>query len=155
MPTSRGQRPRLNNFHLVIKSKQNRDGQQEIERVRRICLSLPGTWEKTSHGEPTWFVGKRVFAMFSNNHHGDGHVAVTVPAAIGIQEMLIKKSPKKFYRPPYVGPSGWVGIEVDRVSDKELEAHIREAWRLIAPAKLSPLLTQEVKIPKTSRRKTT
>jgi hypothetical protein len=108
----------------------------QIDRVRRICLSLPGSWEKISHGEPTWFVGKKVFAMFSNNHHHDGHVAVTVPAAIGVQEMLIKKSPKKFYSPPYVGCRGWVGIEVSRVGDKELALHIKEAWRLIAPKKL-------------------
>jgi hypothetical protein len=112
------------------------DGQDQIERVRQICLALPGTWEKISHGEPTWFVGKKVFAMFSNNHHHDGHVAVTVPAAIGVQEMLIEKSPAKFYRPPYVGVRGWVGIEIDRVSDKELSLHIQEAWRLIAPKKL-------------------
>lgn len=117
------------------KSK-NESGNKQIERVRRICLALPETWEKISHGEPTWFVGKKVFAMFSNNHHHDGHIAVTVPAAIGIQEMLIKKSPKKFYRPPYVGPSGWVGIELIQVSDKELTLHIHEAWRLIAPRKL-------------------
>ena len=70
-------------------------GEEQIERVRRICLALPETWEKISHGEPTWFVAKKVFAMFSNNHHNDGHIAVTVPAAIGIQEMLIKKSPKR------------------------------------------------------------
>ena len=106
------------------------------ERVRRICLALPGTWEKLSHGEPTWFVDKKVFAMFSNNHHQDGHIAVVVPAAIGVQEMLIKKSPTKFYRPPYVGVGGWIGIEVNRVSDKELSAHLEEAWRLIAPRKL-------------------
>ena len=111
-------------------------GEKQIERVRLICQALPGTWEKISHGEPTWFVGKKVFAMFSNNHHGDGHIAVTVPAAIGIQEMLIKKSPKKFYRPPYVGVRGWVGIEVDRVSDKELAQHLGEAWKLIASPKL-------------------
>lgn len=115
----------------------SKPGEAQIERVRRICLSLPGVWEKVSHGEPTWFVGKKVFAMFSNNHHGDGHVAVIVPAAIGIQEMLIKKSPKKFYRPPYVGVRGWVGIEVDRVTDTELSKHIEEAWRLIAPKKLA------------------
>ena len=119
------------------------EGQKQTERVRRICLSLPGTWEKISHGEPTWFVGKKVFAMFSNNHHGDGHIAVTVPAAIGIQEVLIKKSPKTFYRPPYVGVRGWVGIEVDRVSDKELAQHIREAWRLIAAARLQSALTDQ------------
>ena len=113
-----------------------KEGSERIERVRGICLALPETWEKISHGEPTWFVGKKVFAMFSNNHHNDGHVAVTVPAAIGIQEMLIKKSPRKFYRPPYVGVRGWVAIEIDRVTDAELASHIEEAWRLIAPAKL-------------------
>jgi hypothetical protein len=139
----------------IAKQRESDIGKKQVERVRRICLALPETWEKISHGEPTWFAGKRVFAMFSNNHHNDGHIAVTVPAAIGIQEMLIKKSPKKFYRPPYVGPSGWVGIELDKVSDKELTLHIQEAWRLIAPPKLHQLLPAEVKISKTSRAKNT
>jgi hypothetical protein len=107
-----------------------------VERVRRLCLALPETWEKISHGEPTFFVKKKVFAMCSINHHNDGHMAVVIPAAIGIQEMLVKKSPKKFYRPPYVGVRGWVGIEIARVSDKELTLHLREAWQLIAPQKL-------------------
>ena len=119
-----------------MKAKTSSKGGEAIERVRRICLALPGTWEKISHGEPTWFVGKKVFAMFSNNHHNDGHIAVTVPAAIGIQEALIKKSPRKFYSPPYVGCRGWIGIEVDRVSDKELALHLDQAWRLVAPKKL-------------------
>src|SRR6267142_7215750 len=119
------------------------DGSEQIERVRRICLSLPETWEKISHGEPTWFVGKKIFAAFSNNHHNDGHVAVTIPAAIGIQEMLIQRNPKTFYRPPYVVGRGWVGIEVKQVSDKELALHIQEAWRLIAPQKLIELLGRE------------
>ncbi len=110
-------------------------GDKHIERVRRICLALPGASEKLSHGEPTFFV-KKVFAMCSNNHHHDGRIAVVIPAAVGIQEMLIKTSPKKFYRPPYVGSSGWVGIELPHVSDKELSFHIHEAWRLIAPQKL-------------------
>ncbi len=116
------------------------DGEKQLERVRRICLSLPETWEKISHGEPTFFVRKKVFAMCSNNHHNDGHIAVTIPAAIGIQAMLIERSPEKFYRPPYVGGSGWVGIELDRVSDEELALHIHEAWRLIAPDKLQAMM---------------
>ena len=114
--------------------------EKQMERVRRICLSLPETWEKISHGEPTFFVRKKVFAMCSNNHHNDGHIAVTIPAAIGIQAMLIERSPEKFYRPPYVGVRGWVGIELGKVSDEELEFHIREAWRLIAPEKLNTQL---------------
>lgn len=112
-------------------------GEKQIERVRRICLALPQTLEKISHGEPTFFAGgKKVFAMCSINHHNDGHIAVVVPAAIGIQAALIKASPEKFYKPPYVGGAGWVGIEIDRVSDEELALHIKEAWRLIAPKKL-------------------
>jgi hypothetical protein len=74
--------------------------------------------------------------MFANNHHNDGHIAVWVPAPIGIQEMLIAASPKKFFKPPYVGVRGWVGLELDRVGDKELEFHLHQAWRLIAPKKL-------------------
>lgn len=116
--------------------------EQHIERVRRICLALPEATEKLSHGEPTFFVRKKVFAMCSINHHDDGHVAVTLPAAIGIQEALIKESPKKFYRPPYVGVRGWIGVELDRVSDKELALHVREAWRLIAPEKLHVMLDE-------------
>ncbi|HTG87296.1 MAG TPA: MmcQ/YjbR family DNA-binding protein [Pyrinomonadaceae bacterium] len=114
--------------------------QKHVERVRRICLALPETWEKLSHGEPTFFVKKRVFAMCSINHHNDGHVAVVFPAAIGVQAALIESDPKKFYRPPYVGHAGWVGIELPRVRDKELGQHLREAWKMIAPEKLHAAL---------------
>ena len=127
-----------------------------MERVRRICLALPETWEKLSHGEPTFFVGKKVFAMCSINHHNDGHLAVTIPAAIGIQAMLIERDSEKFYRPPYVGPSGWVGIELPRVSDKELALHLAEAWRLIAPPKLQAAVESpsgEYKMPASKARK--
>jgi hypothetical protein len=112
------------------------DGEKHVERVRRICAALPETWEKLSHGEPTFFVGKKVFAMCSINHHNDGHIAVTLPAAIGVQAALINADPKKFYKPPYVGGAGWIGIELPRVKDKELALHLKEAWRLIAPEKL-------------------
>lgn len=118
-------------------------GEKQIERVRKICSALPEATEKISHGEPTWFVRKKVFAMFSNNHHNDGHVAVTVPAAIGIQAALIKASPEKFYKPPYVGVRGWIAIELDRVSDEELAMHIKEAWKLIAPPKLQAEMAAE------------
>src|SRR5687767_16034194 len=73
--------------------------EKHVERVRRLCLALPETWEKLSHGEPTFFVKKRVFAMCSINHHNDGHIAVTIPAAIGVQAALIESDSKKFYRP--------------------------------------------------------
>lgn len=126
----------------IAKNPEPNDGEKQVERVRRLCAALPETWEKISHGEPTFFVGKKVFAMCSTNHHNDGHFAVVVPAAIGVQAALIAARPKKFYRPPYVGGAGWIGIELPRVKDKELALHLREAWRLIAPEKWHSLLKQ-------------
>ncbi len=108
---------------------------RQLKRVRQICLSLPDTTEKISHGEPTFFAKKRVFAMFSNNHHHDGHVAVWVPAPPGLQEALIEEAPGVYYRPPYVGGGGWVGIELDQVNDEVLAGHLRQAWNLITRKK--------------------
>lgn len=126
----------------IAKNQKPDEGKEHVERVRQICLALPETMEKLSHGEPTFFVHKRVFAMCSTNHHNDGHFAVVIPAAIGIQGALIEANPKKFYRPPYVGGAGWVGIELPRAKDKELAMHLQEAWRLIAPEKLHAALDQ-------------
>ena len=109
---------------------------RHLQRLRRICKTLPETTEKLSHGEPTFFVRKKVCAMFANNHHNDGHIAVWLPAQHGLQEMLIKASPEKFFRPPYVGVRGWIGIELGRIDNEELAFHVRQAWRLVAPKKL-------------------
>jgi hypothetical protein len=109
---------------------------EHLSRVRRICAALPATSEQLSHGEPTFFVNKKVFAMFDNNHHHDGHVAVWIPAAPGTQQHLIRATPGTFFKPPYVGVRGWIGVELDQVSDDELTYRLLEAWRLIAPKKL-------------------
>jgi hypothetical protein len=111
------------------------DSDAHLERVRRICLGLPDTTEKLSHGEPTFFVRKKVFAMFANNHHDDGHVAVWIPAPPGEQESLIRAWPNIFFRPPYVGVRGWVGIELENISDDELAGRLLAAWKMIAPKK--------------------
>lgn len=103
-----------------------------VSRVRRICLAMPDATEKLSHGAPTFFGRKGVFAAFWDNHHGNGHISVVIPAPPGHQEMLIATSPKTYYRPPYVGVKGWVGIDLDQIDDEELMCHIREAWQMIA-----------------------
>lgn len=110
--------------------------EEHLQRLRRICDTLPESEEKRSHGEPTFFVRKKVFAMFDNNHHGGGHIGVWIPAAEGMQALLINTWPEKFFKPPYVGVRGWVGIELERISDEELAAHLWDAWRLVAPKKL-------------------
>jgi hypothetical protein len=102
-----------------------------LDRVRRICLAFPGAEEKLSHGSPTFFTPKRVFASFCDNHHGDGHIAVWIPAAPGVQQSLIAEDPATYYRPPYVGVSGWVGVELARVDDEQLGALLREAHGFI------------------------
>ena len=108
----------------------------QVERVRRLCLALPETSERLSHGEPTFFVAKRVFVMFADNHHGDGRVAVWLPAPPGVQSALIEQAPAVYFRPPYVGHKGWVGIELAHIGDDDLEFHVETAWQLIAPQRL-------------------
>jgi hypothetical protein len=108
----------------------------QLDRVRRICMLLPETSERLSHGEPTFFVRKKVFCMFANNHHNDGHIAVWIPAPEGFQEGLIESKPDIYFKPPYVGWRGWVGIELAHIGDADLQFHIRTAWELIAPKRL-------------------
>jgi hypothetical protein len=117
--------------------------EQILGAVREICLGLPEASERPSHGEPTFFVRKKVFAMFANNHHNDGRIAVWCPAPLGIQAMLIEAEPEKFFKPPYVGVRGWIGIHLDCVRDEELTSHLRQAWRMIAPPKLHAALEEK------------
>jgi hypothetical protein len=120
---------------MVVKDKV-KTAEDHTRRVRRICMGMPECEEKLSHGESTWFVRKRVFVMFANNHHNDGHVAVWLPTLPGMQGSLIAALPEIFFRPPYVGSKGWVGIELDKVAKEVLSAHILEAWRMVAPKSL-------------------
>ena len=102
-----------------------------LERVRRVCLSLADVTEKLSHGEPTFFVRKRVFVMFANNHHGDGRVAIWIPVEQGMQSALIESSPETYFYPPYVGVNGWVGVILDAIDDENLGLHVHQAWQHI------------------------
>jgi RimJ/RimL family protein N-acetyltransferase len=110
--------------------------ERQTDRVRHVCLALPGAEERLSHGEPTFFVGKKVFAMFAGNHHNDGHIAVWLPVPPGEQVSLIEAAPEKYFRPPYVGVRGWVGIELPAIDEEELGFRLHTAWRLIAPKRL-------------------
>jgi predicted DNA-binding protein (MmcQ/YjbR family) len=109
-----------------------------VARLRAICLALPETVEKISHGEPTWFAGKgKVFAMLDNHHHGAAHLSVWLPAPLGAQEAMVWRDPKRYFRPPYVGPQGWVGVVLDTKPDWNLVAElVEEAYRLVARPRL-------------------
>ena len=108
----------------------------QIDRVRKLCLALPGASEKLSHGEPTFFVAKRVFVMFANNHHSDGHTAIWIPVPPGAQAEMIAEAPATYFKPPYVGVKGWIGVELPQIADDPLAELIRQAWQLTAPRAL-------------------
>jgi hypothetical protein len=124
--------PGLDSQGSIARLGVGRDDGTQIERLRRICLAIPGTLEKLSHGEPAFFTPKRMFAMFANNHHADGHIAVWLPAAPGVQEALIEEAPAIYFRPPYLAPSGWVGVELSGVDDDTLGSLVREAFNGVA-----------------------
>ena len=106
-----------------------------IEQLRAICLALPDTTEKVAWGEPTWRVRGRLFAQLDNHHHGAEHLAVWLPAPLGEQEALVKADPARFFRPPYVGIRGWVGVRIDgRPSWKQVADLVEQAYRHVAPA---------------------
>ena len=112
----------------------------QLERVRQICFRFPETTERLSHGSPTFFVRKKVFVTFADNHHNDGRTAVWLGASPGLQEVLIESEPDIYFKPPYVGVRGWIGIQLDRVNDEDLEFHINNSWHLVAPKKVAALL---------------
>jgi hypothetical protein len=117
-------------------------GGSALERVRELCLRLPETEERLSHGEPTWFVrGKKVFVMFADDHHGDGRLAIWCNAAPGAQQALLQANAERYFAPPYVGPRGWVGVRLDRDPDwDEIADLIEDAYRVTAPKRLVALL---------------
>jgi hypothetical protein len=108
---------------------------EPFDRVREICLALPEVTEKLSHGSPTWFV-KKTFVSFSDHGHG-GPLAIWCAAAPGVQEEAIEKEPDRFYRPPYVGVRGWLGVRLDVDVDwDEIAAIVKDAYRQVAPRRL-------------------
>ena len=113
-----------------------------IEQLRQRCLALPEVTERLSHGTPSWFIrGKKTLAMLDDHHHGADHVAMWCPAPPGVQAELIAQEPERFFRPPYVGPSGWIGVRIDRDPDwDEITEILRDAYRHVAPKRLAALL---------------
>ena len=107
------------------------------ERLRAICNALPNVTEKTSHGELAWFTGSstraRQFATTWDHHHDDRN-AVVMAAPPGVQERLVDDEPARYFRPPYVGSRGWIGVYLDtgEVDWDLIELHLHDAHATIA-----------------------
>jgi hypothetical protein len=117
-----------------------------LKTVRAIAMALPMATEKMSHGEPTWFVdGKKSFAMFCNHHHGLP-LGVWCAASLEAQQAFIASDPVVFYRPPYVGVRGWIGINLEEDSNwEELADILEQSYRHVAPPKYLKLLDEQDK----------
>jgi hypothetical protein len=114
-----------------------------LTRLRKLCLALPEAHEVEAWGEPTFRVRNKIFAMYANasNHHGGGRHAAWCKSVHVNQELLVRSAPDRFFVPPYVGPSGWVGVYLDGDCDwTELADMLRDAYRLTAPKKLAAAL---------------
>jgi hypothetical protein len=111
-----------------------------LTRLRQICFALPETSERLSHGAPSFFVhDKKCFLMLLDNHHGDGRFAIWCAAPPGNQELLIAANADRFFRPPYVGHRGWLGMLLDAGVDwDELEGIVEDAFASVAPKRLLP-----------------
>ncbi|WP_424932980.1 MmcQ/YjbR family DNA-binding protein [Amaricoccus macauensis] len=109
-----------------------------IEHVRRICLALPQATEKEAWGDPTFRIRDKIFVMIKR---GDGALSAWMKAPEGAQEILMDANPALYFRPPYVGKMGWIGLRLTRVEQwDEVEAHIRRSYKMIAPRKLAAQL---------------
>jgi hypothetical protein len=114
-----------------------------VERLRRLCLALPEVTERPSHGEPSFFVrDKKQFVMLDSHHHGASHLGFWCAAPPGAQEELIAADPARYFRPPYVGHRGWVGVrlEADGLPEPdwtEIDEIVRDAYRVVAPPSLT------------------
>ena len=109
-----------------------------LERLRAIALGLPETSERLSHGAPSFFVReKKCFLMLLDDHHGDGRFAIWCAAPPGNQELLVQADPERFFRPPYVGHRGWLGVMLNDGGDwDEVAGIVEDAFATVAPKKL-------------------
>jgi hypothetical protein len=106
-------------------------------RVRGICLALPGATERLSHGAPAFFAGRQFVALWPDGHHDHSFPHLWCAAPPGAQDGLVASAPDRFFRPPYVGGRGWLGVRLDGVVDwAEVEVLCEEAFRTVAPARL-------------------
>lgn len=106
-------------------------------RVRSICLALPEVSERLSHGAPAFFVGKQFLQLWPDGHHDQRFAHLWCAAPPGAQEALVGSRPERFFRPPYVGHRGWIGVRLDgQVDWDEVESVCEDAYRSVASPRL-------------------
>jgi hypothetical protein len=124
-------------------AKKKSTSSDSVSRLRAICLALPASTEVEAWGEPTFRVKGKIFAMHASpsTHHGSGRPAVWIMSVSMEQDLVMRARPDRYFKPPYVGPSGWIGAWLDKSPPwGEIEELLRDAWRRRAPKKLAAQL---------------
>ena len=115
-----------------------------VARVRKIIGAWPEISEKLSHGAPTCWGGRKTFAMLHDNHHGDARQALWIKSTADAQDSLVATNPKLFFVPPYLGPSGWIGVRLDRGANWAMvESLLEEGYRSVAPKRALKQLDEQ------------
>lgn len=118
---------------MAVEWTEAEEGRQ-LAKVRRAVRDLPEVTERPSHGSPAFFVrDKKCFVMFVADHHGDGRLSIWCAAPEGVQAEMIDTEPDRFFRPPYVGHRGWLGVHLREVPQSELDEISVDAFRVVAP----------------------
>ena len=111
-----------------------------LDDLRGICMALPEVTERPSHGAPTWFVrDRRTFVtLWEHGHHDNQFPHLWCAAPPGVQQELIAANPERFFRPPYVGHRGWLGVRLDGDVDwAEIAELCQDAYEAVATPKKS------------------
>jgi hypothetical protein len=117
------------------------------QAVRELCLWFPESEEILSHGMPDFRVRGRTFATYVINHHGDGRIALWLNSPGGAQHHHVSAEPKHFFVPPYVGPRGWLGVNLDKgIAWKTVAQLVRDAYEKVAPPALVKSLGNTIRI---------
>jgi hypothetical protein len=116
--------------------------QERFDRLSAICLGLPQAMREDQGSHASFKVGKKIFAYYLNDHHGDGIVSICCRVLPGDNVRLIAANPRKFHMPAYIGPRGWVGLRLDRptVDWTEAKELLLASYMQTAPKKLLALL---------------
>jgi hypothetical protein len=116
--------------------------QDRLDALTRICLALPDARREDKESHSAFLVGKRTFAYYLNNHHGDNIISVCCKVLPGENRFLVESGPNRFYLPAYIGSRGWIGLRMDRATLNwtEVKELIHGSYLQIAPKKLAALV---------------
>jgi hypothetical protein len=116
--------------------------QDRLRALTDICLALPETRREEKASHAAFLVGKKTFAYYLNNHHGDNIISVCCKVLPGENQFLVQSDPGRFYLPAYIGSRGWIALRMDlaTLNWSEVKQLIHGSFLQMAPKRIVSLL---------------